>query len=210
MHSLRQRWVGGREWVIPQVHRWSYSLTCPPKQQNSERLVIFHRCTLLTMTLSLSYMTSLSSCLVQDFICHSWGTVAIYSCAVITPDASHTRTRCNQKQLVNSEFTPNTSDIDTALAVLAPTRLIWHQEQAGIIPNSCTNNAAAPPGGGDHRDEHGVWESSTWQVNQPEVRNITPVCKSTEKSGLALFAHRFCQQMVSRRFLTCLSFRLSV
>lgn len=28
-------------------------------------------------------------------------------------------------------------DVEASLQTLAPTRLVWHQEQAGIIPNSC-------------------------------------------------------------------------
>ncbi|CAM9356811.1 unnamed protein product [Ectocarpus sp. 13 AM-2016] len=42
------------------------------------------------------------------------------------------------KQVENPEFTPNSSDVEVALAVLEPTRLLWHQDQAGIIPNGCS------------------------------------------------------------------------
>lgn len=86
---------------------------------------------------------------------------------------THTHTlytnRHDYIQLVNSEFTPNASDIETALAVLAPTRLLWHQEQAGVIPNSCPNDAATPPGGGGQGDDASVWDSSTWQVNYVHI-----------------------------------------
>ena len=67
-------------------------------------------------------------------------------------------------QHVNSEFTPNTSHVETALAVLAPTRLMWHQEQTGVIRNSCSS-AAAPSGDAGHgHDDDVVWDVSTWQV----------------------------------------------
>ena len=28
-------------------------------------------------------------------------------------------------------------EVEASIQILAPTRLVWHQEQAGIIPNSC-------------------------------------------------------------------------
>lgn len=46
-------------------------------------------------------------------------------------------------QVVNSEFTPKVRDVEEALAVLTPREVMWHQEQAGIIPNPCHDD---PPG----------------------------------------------------------------
>lgn len=37
----------------------------------------------------------------------------------------------------NSGYTPNMEHVEASVRFLAPTRLVWHQEQAGIIPNSC-------------------------------------------------------------------------
>ena len=93
------------------------------------------------------------------------------------------RTAPLAKQPRNSEFTPNSTDIEAALALLAPTRTVWHQEQAGIIPNSCsagrnqaradaaTTNAgvadeATPPthtGGGRDSGVGGFW-THWWQA----------------------------------------------
>lgn len=41
------------------------------------------------------------------------------------------------QQEENSSYTPNMDEVEASMEVLAPTRLVWHQEQAGIIPNSC-------------------------------------------------------------------------
>lgn len=50
------------------------------------------------------------------------------------------------QQEVGSDFTPNVSNVDKAFSILAPTRLVWHRDQAGIIPNSCDedDNNVAP------------------------------------------------------------------
>ena len=90
------------------------------------------------------------------------------SLCTMIPLGTYFCTRHNQPpwiQLENSEFTPNASDIKTALAILAPTRLAWHQEQAGIVPNSCPIAATPSEGDGHGRDQND-WDLSTWQVNQ--------------------------------------------
>ena len=46
----------------------------------------------------------------------------------------------------SAEFTADTADVEAALAVLAPTRLLWHQDQAGIIPNSCSDKSHTAKG----------------------------------------------------------------
>lgn len=80
----------------------------------------------------------------------------------------------------NSEFTSNSSDIEAALKVLAPTRTVWHQEQAGIVPNACAARKRAPAAAaaataetkppalnGDERDSAvgGAW-TEWWQVER--------------------------------------------
>lgn len=53
-----------------------------------------------------------------------------------------TTNRCTQTtQAVNTEFTPNTDDVEAAMTVLAPKKLVWHQEQAGIVPNWCPEDS---------------------------------------------------------------------
>ena len=92
--------------------------------------------------------------------------------------------------MVNSEFTPNTSEIETALAVLAPTRLVWHQEQAGVIPNSCPNTAAPSVCGGHSHDDNDVWDSCTyWQVNQSQVGDRDLFVQKYICEGLLLGTH---------------------
>lgn len=93
-------------------------------------------------------------------LCASYGSV---SASKLTPHAN-----LATKQETNSEFTPNASAIETALALLAPTRLIWHHEQAGVIPNSCPTATGAfdkklPAISGDD-DDYGA-ASWTWKVN---------------------------------------------
>lgn len=45
----------------------------------------------------------------------------------------------SRRQEENPEFAQDMADIETSIEFLSPTRtqLVWHQDQAGIIPNSC-------------------------------------------------------------------------
>lgn len=48
------------------------------------------------------------------------------------------------------EFAREYADIDAAFKFLSPTpiRIVWHQDQAGLIPNSCPGSAYYYDGGG--------------------------------------------------------------
>ncbi|CAM9671496.1 unnamed protein product [Ectocarpus sp. 6 AP-2014] len=91
------------------------------------------------------------------------------------------------KQRENSDFTPNSSDIETAMAILAPARLVWHQEQAGIIPSCRAQATSSAESGGDEawytteavsgEDAsglgNGVWRPPPWQVYRADAsRNL--------------------------------------
>lgn len=69
-------------------------------------------------------------------------------------------------QGVNKEFSPDVQDIEAAMAILAPTRLVWHHEQAGIIPNSCPDTEMSKEKGfnvGGSEDGGENW----FEVSQP-------------------------------------------
>lgn len=40
------------------------------------------------------------------------------------------------------EFNPDAQDVEVAFNVVKPQEVIWHQEQAGIIPNGCQEETA--------------------------------------------------------------------
>ena len=93
----------------------------------------------------------------------------------------------------NSEFTPIASDIDTALAMLAPTRLVWHQEQAGVIPTSCPTAISTSPSSSVWDGDAGgnaVWSSSTWQVHATRTLLIEAIffCLDFFLGQLAFFS----------------------
>lgn len=71
---------------------------------------------------------------------------------------------------MNSKYTPGINDVKAALDILAPTRLVWHQEQAGIIPNSCpedTYGNSTKPNHADDASGGGVW-IDWWQKHRKE------------------------------------------
>ena len=50
---------------------------------------------------------------------------------------------CQQQQEDNPDFVHELADIEASFEFLSPTptRVVWHQDQAGLIPNSCPGSA---------------------------------------------------------------------
>lgn len=87
---------------------------------------------------------------------------------------------CTHIQPGTFDFKPSSPDIEIALAVLAPTRLVWHHEQAGIIPDSCPATATAPSNDGHHVSYLRGVGLSTWQVRYKMLKTQDAYCIQQE------------------------------
>ncbi|CAM9268601.1 unnamed protein product [Ectocarpus fasciculatus] len=89
------------------------------------------------------------------------------------------------EDLLEEQDAETIENIEAAMEFLSPTQLVWHQEQAGIIPNSCRPTAVTQTTGG--RDEKQA--SSFATSNVPNARhnggNVGGDSRSNQSRGQA-------------------------
>ncbi|CAM9453584.1 unnamed protein product [Ectocarpus sp. 12 AP-2014] len=71
------------------------------------------------------------------------------------------------EDLLEEQDAETIKNIEATMEFLSPTQLVWHQEQAGIIPNSCRPTATTPPTGGGDEAQRSSFAAS----NVPNARH---------------------------------------